>query len=150
SRRSRKRGVLYHLPPRYQREIPRIAGFFGANTTIIASACARHVLLRSPPPGKRGRAVYDKRMTRCTICIAAMQHCLFRGAHCAPIYRLQDGWTKPFTRRAKTMNLIRSYNNWRRYRQTVNELSRLSTRELNDLGILPSEIPFVARKAASR
>ncbi|RAK25895.1 uncharacterized protein YjiS (DUF1127 family) [Falsochrobactrum ovis] len=50
----------------------------------------------------------------------------------------------------REMNLIRSYNNWRRYRNTVNELSRLSPRELNDLGIMPSEIPFVARKAASR
>jgi len=48
------------------------------------------------------------------------------------------------------MNLIRSYNNWRRYRSTVNELNRLSTRELNDLGILPAEIPFVARKVAQR
>ncbi len=48
------------------------------------------------------------------------------------------------------MNLIRSYNNWRRYRETVNELNMLSTRELNDLGILPSEIPYVARKAAAR
>jgi uncharacterized protein YjiS (DUF1127 family) len=48
------------------------------------------------------------------------------------------------------MNLIRSYNNWLRYRSTVNELNRLSTRELNDLGILPAEIPFVARKAAQR
>ena len=48
------------------------------------------------------------------------------------------------------MNLIRSYNNWRRYRNTVNERSRLSPRELNDLGILASEIPFVARKAAAR
>lgn len=48
------------------------------------------------------------------------------------------------------MNLIRSYNNWRRYRNTVNELSRLSSRELNDLGILPAEIPSIARKAAVR
>ncbi len=48
------------------------------------------------------------------------------------------------------MNLIRSYNNWRRYRNTVNELSRLTSRELNDLGILASEIPYVARKAAAR
>jgi len=45
------------------------------------------------------------------------------------------------------MNLIREYRNWRRYRQTVNELSRLSNRELNDLGIARSDIPFVARKA---
>lgn len=48
------------------------------------------------------------------------------------------------------MNIIRSYNNWRRYRNTVNELSRLSVRELNDLGIMPSDIPHVARRAAVR
>ncbi len=33
------------------------------------------------------------------------------------------------------MNLIRSYKNWRRYSQTVRELSRLNARELDDLGI---------------
>lgn len=46
------------------------------------------------------------------------------------------------------MNLIRSYRNWRRYRQTINELSRLSDRELNDLGIHRGDIPFVARRSA--
>lgn len=46
-----------------------------------------------------------------------------------------------------TMNLIRNYRNWRRYRDTVNELSRLSNRELTDLGIARSDIPFVARKS---
>lgn len=45
------------------------------------------------------------------------------------------------------MNIVREYQNWRRYRNTVNELNRLSTRELNDLGISRSDIPFVARKA---
>lgn len=45
------------------------------------------------------------------------------------------------------MNLIRNYRNWRRYRQTVAELSRLSNRELTDLGISRADIPFVARKA---
>ena len=45
------------------------------------------------------------------------------------------------------MNLIRNYRNWRRYRETVNELGRLSNRELDDLGITRSDIPFVARKA---
>jgi uncharacterized protein YjiS (DUF1127 family) len=47
------------------------------------------------------------------------------------------------------MNLIRSYNNWRRYRDTVTELNRLSARELNDLGISRGDIAFVAKKAAS-
>ncbi len=46
-----------------------------------------------------------------------------------------------------TMNLIRNYRNWRRYRETVSELNRLTNRELNDLGITRSDIPFVARKS---
>lgn len=45
------------------------------------------------------------------------------------------------------MNLIRNYRNWRRYRETVTELSRLSNRELTDLGISRSDIYSVARKS---
>ncbi|MBN9242584.1 MAG: DUF1127 domain-containing protein [Mesorhizobium sp.] len=45
------------------------------------------------------------------------------------------------------MNLIRSYKNWRRFNQTVRELSRLDNRELNDLGIARSDIERVARAA---
>jgi uncharacterized protein YjiS (DUF1127 family) len=45
------------------------------------------------------------------------------------------------------MNLINNYRNWRRYRETVNELSRLSNRELADLGISRYDIRYVARKA---
>ncbi|MCC0029174.1 MAG: DUF1127 domain-containing protein [Brucellaceae bacterium] len=45
------------------------------------------------------------------------------------------------------MNVVREFRNWRRYRNTVNELSRLTTRELNDLGIARADIPFVARKS---
>ena len=44
------------------------------------------------------------------------------------------------------MNLIRNYRNWRRYRDTVNELSRLSNHELSDLGITRAEITVVASK----
>lgn len=44
------------------------------------------------------------------------------------------------------MNIVRSYNNWRRYRETVNELNRLSQRELADLGIARSDIHSVARR----
>ena len=47
------------------------------------------------------------------------------------------------------MNIVRSYNNWRRYRETVAELGKLTSRELNDLGINRADIPFVARKAAA-
>lgn len=45
------------------------------------------------------------------------------------------------------MNLVRSYNNWRRYRETVNELNRLSQRELADLGISRGDINSVTRRA---
>ncbi|TCD12363.1 DUF1127 domain-containing protein [Oricola cellulosilytica] len=46
------------------------------------------------------------------------------------------------------MNIARSFNEWRRYRATYNELTRLSSRELNDLGINRGDIPFIARKAS--
>ncbi|MDL2407596.1 DUF1127 domain-containing protein [Rhizobium calliandrae] len=43
------------------------------------------------------------------------------------------------------MNVARSLNNWRKYRQTVAELGRMSTRELHDLGIDRGDIRNVAR-----
>ncbi|WP_193177657.1 DUF1127 domain-containing protein [Oricola nitratireducens] len=46
------------------------------------------------------------------------------------------------------MGIARSFAEWRRYRATCNELSRLTSRELNDLGINRGDIPFVARKAS--
>jgi uncharacterized protein YjiS (DUF1127 family) len=45
------------------------------------------------------------------------------------------------------MNLIRNYRNWRRYRETVSELNRLTNRDLADLGMRRSDITFVARKS---
>ena len=45
------------------------------------------------------------------------------------------------------MGLIRNYREWRRTRETVSELNRLSNRELQDLGISRSEIPYIARQA---
>lgn len=45
------------------------------------------------------------------------------------------------------MNIARSLNNWRKYRQTVNELDRMSNRELTDLGIDRADIRRVARQA---
>jgi uncharacterized protein YjiS (DUF1127 family) len=46
------------------------------------------------------------------------------------------------------MNVARTFTTWRKYRQTVTELGRMSTRELNDLGIERSNIRRVARTAA--
>jgi len=44
-------------------------------------------------------------------------------------------------------NITRSYESWRKYRKTFNELDRLSNRELNDLGIARGEIRYIARKS---
>jgi len=51
--------------------------------------------------------------------------------------------------RTKTMNFRKAYKDWRDYRNTVNELGRMSERELNDLGISRGDIPFVARRPAN-
>ncbi|RDL46982.1 hypothetical protein BLJAPNOD_05818 [Ensifer sp. M14] len=48
------------------------------------------------------------------------------------------------------MNVARSFNNWLKYRQTVSELGRMSSRELRDLGIDRSDIPAIARTAYGR
>ena len=46
------------------------------------------------------------------------------------------------------MNIVKSYNNWRGYRNAVAELSQLSNRNLADLGIARADIRAVARRAA--
>lgn len=48
------------------------------------------------------------------------------------------------------MNFARSFSNWRKYRQTVSELGRMTNRELHDLGIDRSDIYRVAREASVR
>lgn len=45
------------------------------------------------------------------------------------------------------MDMIGSFRKWRNYRRTVTELSALSNRELDDLGINRGDIPHVARGA---
>jgi uncharacterized protein YjiS (DUF1127 family) len=45
--------------------------------------------------------------------------------------------------------LVSTYRAWRRYRETYNELMRLSSRDLADLGINRTEIPAIARQSAS-
>jgi uncharacterized protein YjiS (DUF1127 family) len=48
------------------------------------------------------------------------------------------------------MNVARTFNNWRQYRQTVTELGRMSSRELQDLGINRADIESVARASVAR
>ena len=47
------------------------------------------------------------------------------------------------------MTIARSFNAWRQYRQTVNELGRMSSRELQDLGINRADIRSVARASVT-
>jgi uncharacterized protein YjiS (DUF1127 family) len=42
--------------------------------------------------------------------------------------------------------IIDAFRNWRSYRETVNELSRLSSRELKDIGLTRCDIPGVASR----
>ncbi|MEO5757765.1 MAG: DUF1127 domain-containing protein [Mesorhizobium sp.] len=45
------------------------------------------------------------------------------------------------------MNPIRAFRNWRMYNETVRELNRLNSRQLNDLGINRADIEKIARRA---
>ena len=76
-----------------------------------------------------------------------MQHPRFKTRWGAPIFQpyKRTAEAKIFRKRL-TMNLIRNYRNWRRYRETVNELSRLTNRELDDIGITRADIPNVVRR----
>lgn len=44
---------------------------------------------------------------------------------------------------------VANYRAWRKYRETYNELMRLSSRDLADLGINRAEIATIARQSAS-
>ena len=45
------------------------------------------------------------------------------------------------------LNLVQKVRRWRKVQNTVNELSQLSNRELDDLGISRANIPDIARKS---
>ncbi len=45
------------------------------------------------------------------------------------------------------MNIVKSFNNWRKYRETYNELARMTHRELADVGIAKSDIHQIARQS---
>lgn len=45
-------------------------------------------------------------------------------------------------------NVVKKYQNFRRYQETHRELSRLTNRELDDLGINRADIASLARRSA--
>jgi uncharacterized protein YjiS (DUF1127 family) len=62
----------------------------------------------------------------------------------------QGCWRQETSRKGIIMNVARSFNNWRKYNQTVTELGRMSSRELQDLGINRADIHSVARQSFAR
>lgn len=58
--------------------------------------------------------------------------------------------TAPLSERLSALRtqMVASYNNWRVYRNTLNELQDLSMREMADLGINPSMVKRIALEAA--
>lgn len=44
--------------------------------------------------------------------------------------------------------VVTKLRTYRKYQETYRELSRLTSRELDDLGITRSDIPAIARRAA--
>ncbi|SFO71128.1 protein of unknown function [Cohaesibacter marisflavi] len=45
--------------------------------------------------------------------------------------------------------VVENYRQWRNYRDTVDELARLSNRDLGELGISRGDITEIAREAAT-
>ena len=45
-------------------------------------------------------------------------------------------------------SIVRFFHQWKRYNQSLNELSRLGDRELADIGIVRSDIEAVAWQSA--
>jgi uncharacterized protein YjiS (DUF1127 family) len=81
-----------------------------------------------------------------------MRHHLFSYNAVQHIFTSRDqaGEDEPASRndeKDQVMNIARSFSNWRKYRETVNELDRMSNRELGDLGITRENIRSVARAA---
>jgi uncharacterized protein YjiS (DUF1127 family) len=62
----------------------------------------------------------------------------------------QGCWRQETSRKGIIMNVARSFNNWRKYRQTVTELGLMTSRELQDLGINRADIHSVARQSVVR
>ena len=53
----------------------------------------------------------------------------------------------PTGQRTPTMSIAKKFSDWRKYRETVSELGRLTDRERGDRGIGRADIRRVARTA---
>jgi uncharacterized protein YjiS (DUF1127 family) len=64
--------------------------------------------------------------------------------------RRKAGFERKRKSPAMFANIVRFIREWKRYNQSLSELSRLGDRELADIGISRSDIPRVAWNAAHR
>ncbi len=93
----------------------------------------------------------------CTKCMSAMRDFLCTPKATRHIFLIDTttGITAQAAERkteraiAMTNRLVSTYKAWRKYRETYNELMRLSNRDLTDLGINRAEIPSIARQTAA-
>jgi uncharacterized protein YjiS (DUF1127 family) len=68
-----------------------------------------------------------------------------------PIFRSHDSSAKSWNKRKRNFMfaaIVRFIREWKRYHQSLSELSRLGDRELADIGISRSDIPRLAWNAA--
>jgi uncharacterized protein YjiS (DUF1127 family) len=89
----------------------------------------------------------------CIFRLAAAQHCCFSIAGTSLFSYRNDRPASAGPKGKKdTMfaALVRFIQEWKRYNQSMNELSRLGDRELADIGISRSDIPHIAWKASQR
>jgi uncharacterized protein YjiS (DUF1127 family) len=64
------------------------------------------------------------------------------------LHQIHSGAAGAHSEKTMTLKtLTHRFNVWRRYRASVRELSQLTDRELNDLGIRRGEIEAICRKA---
>jgi uncharacterized protein YjiS (DUF1127 family) len=87
----------------------------------------------------------------CVFHLAAAQHyCFSKASKCLFSLQTNDRRRRTDERKKDTMiaALARFIQEWKRYNQSLSELSRLGDRELADIGISRSDIPRVAWNAA--
>ena len=57
-------------------------------------------------------------------------------------------WQYKDSSSSKSSSLLGNIQRWWRYRRTLNELSQLSDRELNDIGVIRADLSTVANRAS--
>jgi uncharacterized protein YjiS (DUF1127 family) len=126
--------------------------------TAESFVCASQQKLSSQSRQKMIQSPFAPNFPLLMLCIfrlAAAQHCFFSIAVLSLFSMektagLPAGITEQRKKDTMFAALVRFIQEWKRYNQSLNELSRLGDRELADIGISRSDIPRVAWNAAHR